>query len=60
MMTYTERLRNDLVLELIEMKKIGMRVSDQTIEKSKTVDLSEYDGISIADLASLFCELYNH
>lgn len=59
-MTYTERLRNDLVLELIEMKKIGMRVSDQTIEKSKTVDLSEYDGISIADLASLFCELYNH
>ena len=59
-MTYEDRLRDDLVLELTEMKKIGITVSDRAIEKAKVVDLSEYDGISVADLGSLFCELYNY
>ena len=49
---------SDLVDELTAMRSIGMVVSDRAIEKAAEADLSEYDGISIGDLASLFCELY--
>jgi hypothetical protein len=61
-MTKTEienRMREDLFLELTEMKNLGIHVSDKTLQKARSVDLSEYDAISVSDLASLFCELYN-
>lgn len=48
-----------LIDELLAMRQIGIVVSDQTIQKASEVDLSEYSGIMIEELASLFCELYN-
>jgi hypothetical protein len=53
------QMREELLLELKEMKNIGIHVSDKTLQKARSVDLSEYDAISVSDLASLFCELYN-
>ena len=54
-----KRMREELILELIEMKKLGIRVTDETLEAARNVSLTEYDAISVSDLASLFCELYN-
>lgn len=54
-----KRMREELILELIEMKKLGIRVADKTLEAARNVSLAEYDAISVSDLASLFCELYN-
>ena len=54
-----KRMREELILELIEMKKLGIRVADETLEAARNVSLTEYDAISVSDLASLFCELYN-
>ena len=52
-------MRERLVAELLAMKEVGIRVSDQTIDHARTDDLAEYQGISSGELASLFCELYN-
>lgn len=49
----------ELTEELLAMRQIGIRVSDDAIEHAKTDDLSEYEAISVGELASLFCELYN-
>lgn len=48
----------DLVLELMAMRDVGMSVSDRAIAEASKADLSEYEAISVSDLASLFCELY--
>lgn len=49
----------DLLYELLAMKEIGIQVDDNVLNHARTDDISEYDGISIGELASLFCELYN-
>lgn len=54
-----KRMREELILELIEMEKLGICVADKTLEAARNVSLAEYDAISVSDLASLFCELYN-
>lgn len=51
-------LSADLVAELTAMREIGVRVSDAALAHAAADDLSEYDGISVGELASLFCELY--
>ena len=56
---YKNRMREELVLELEEMKKFGIYVSDETLQQAKVASLTEYDAIKIGELASLFCELYN-
>lgn len=56
---YKNRMREDLILELEEMKKFGIHVSDKTLQQAKVASLEEYDAIKIEELASLFCELYN-
>lgn len=48
----------DLADELRAMREIGMVVSDRAIDEAAKADLSEYGGISVSELASLFCELY--
>lgn len=48
----------DLVDELKAMRDVGMSVSDRAIEEAARADLSEYEAISVSELASLFCELY--
>lgn len=49
----------DLVAELSAMRDLGIHVSDATLRHAQTDDLTQYDAISVGDLASLFCELYN-
>lgn len=48
----------DLILELLAMRDVGIVVSDRAIAEAREADLSEYEAISVTDLASLFCELY--
>jgi hypothetical protein len=49
----------ELLDELLAMREVGIAVSDNVLNHARTDDLSQYEGISIGDLASLFCELYN-
>ena len=48
-----------LLNELLAMREVGIRVDDGTLNHARTDDLSKYQGISVGELASLFCELYN-
>jgi hypothetical protein len=48
-----------LLNELLEMREVGIRVSDNALNHARVDDLSGYEGINIEQLASLFCELYN-
>jgi len=50
---------NELLQELLAMREIGIYVSDGTLNHARLDDLSEYGGISYAELADLFCSLYN-
>jgi hypothetical protein len=49
----------DLLNELLGMRELDIHVSDNTLNHARIDDLSQYEGISVGDLASLFCELYN-
>lgn len=48
-----------LLHELLAMKELGLQVDDNVLNHARIDDLSEYDGLSTTDLASLYCELYN-
>ena len=50
---------NDLLNELLAMRELGIPVSDGTLNHAREDDLTEYNNMSVSDLASLFCELYN-
>jgi hypothetical protein len=50
--------RDDLILELQELQKLGVVVSDKCLYNANNIDLSEYN-CGVSDLASLFLELYN-
>lgn len=41
------------------MRDVGIHVADNTLEHARADELTEYVGIGISELASLFCELYN-
>ena len=49
----------DLLNELLAMREIGIVVTDGTLNHASRDDLSQYASMSVTDLASLFCELYN-
>jgi hypothetical protein len=49
----------DLFAELSAMRELGVHVSDATLQHAQNDDLTQYAAISVSDLASLFCELYN-
>lgn len=49
----------DLVCELLGMRDIGIRVDDRTLHHARFDPISEYASMSVGDLASLYCELYN-
>jgi len=49
----------DLLAELLAMRELDIQVSDNTLNHARTEDLSQYASMSVGDLASLFCELYN-
>jgi len=50
---------HELVAELRAMQEIGIKVDDRTLNHANSDDLSQYQGISVRELASLYCELYN-
>jgi len=50
---------HELVAELRAMQEIGIKVDDRTLNHANSDDLSQYQGISVGELASLYCELYN-
>jgi len=58
-MSWFETQNCKLLNELLAMREVGIKVSDNTLNHARTDNLSQYEGISITDLASLFCELYN-
>jgi hypothetical protein len=49
----------ELLNELLAMREIGIPVTDRALNHARTDDLSGYQGISVAELASLFAELYH-
>lgn len=49
----------ELICELVAMQEIGVYVSDNALNHAACDDLTEYAGMSVGDLASLFCEVYN-
>lgn len=51
-------MNEDVILELQEMKRLGMNVSLALITKVKDMDLSEYDNMSTTELASMLVDLY--
>jgi hypothetical protein len=50
---------SQLMEELLAMRELGITVSDDTMHHARTDDLTQYVGISVSELAALFCELYN-
>lgn len=50
---------SDLVAELSAMRELGVPVSDATLRHAQNDNLTQYEAISVGELASLFCELYN-
>ena len=53
------QLSANVVLELEEMKKLGMRVSNRALEKAKDLDeMSEFQSMRVSECADLLRELY--
>ena len=50
---------HELVSELREMQEIGIKVDDRTLNHANSDNLSQYEGITVEELASLYRELYN-
>lgn len=57
--SWLESTNCKLLNELLAMREVGIKVSDNTLNHARIDDLNEYQGISVGELASLFCELYN-
>jgi hypothetical protein len=49
----------DLLHELLAMKEVGIQVDDNVLNHARIDDISEYEGLSVSDLADLYCQLYN-
>lgn len=58
-MSFFDSKNNQLLNELLAMREVGIKVDDNTLNHARIDDLSQYEAISISELASLFCELYN-
>ena len=48
----------DLVSEMLAMRDAGIPVTRKALNRAACDDLTQYQAISVAELASLFCELY--
>jgi hypothetical protein len=49
----------ELLNELLAMREIGIPVTDRALNHASLDDLSGYQGITVGELANLFCELYH-
>jgi hypothetical protein len=53
----TSRLRSEVLAELKEMKRVGLRVPPQAFDLLVEADLAEYDNMSASEIADLMIEL---
>jgi hypothetical protein len=54
-----QKLSNDVVLELTELKKAGVKVSKKALLKAADLDeMSEYEGMTVSEAADLILDLY--
>lgn len=51
-------LNTEVYRELTTLNNIGVTVSSAALKKAKTEDLSEYNNMSISEIADLLTELY--
>ena len=52
-----ENINKEVYEELVAMKQVGITVKKATLEAAKSDDLSEYDNMSISDIADLLIDL---
>jgi hypothetical protein len=50
-------LRSQVLAELKEMKRVGLRVPPQAFDLLVEADLAEYDNMSASEIAELLIEL---
>jgi hypothetical protein len=50
-------INQEVVAELTELKKLGVRVSAKVIKKAASADLSEYSNMSVSEIADLLIML---
>ena len=50
---------NDIIEEILELKKIGVTISNNLIPKIKTIDLKEYEHMGNSEIVDLLMDLYN-
>lgn len=55
---YMNTRNQQLLNELLAMREIGLAVTDGALNHARLDDLSQYDSMTIEELASLFAELY--
>jgi len=52
-----EKIREEVLLELYEMKRIGVRVPKSAFELAKTGNLDEYECMSVSEIVNLLIEI---
>jgi len=52
-----EKIREEVLLELYEMKRIGVRVPKSAFELAKTGNLDEYECMSVSEIVDLLIEI---
>lgn len=52
-----DKLRADVIKELTMMKHCGIRVPAKAFKLAETEDLSEYDNMSVSEIAELLIDL---
>ena len=50
-------LNEQVLQELSELKRIGVHIKNRTFELAKTSDLSEYENMSVSEIADLLIML---
>ena len=50
-------INQEVVAELKEMKKLGIRVPAKVLKNAQTADLSEFSNMKISELADLLIDL---
>ena len=50
-------INQEVVTELKELQKLGVRVKASVIKKAETANLSEYDNMTVSEIADLLIML---
>ena len=56
----TQKFMQEVHKELIEMKKVGVRVGEMALDVAQDKEaMSEFEGMRVSECASLILEIYN-